>query len=231
MSETNPNQPKPEPARVILVDKPLGWTSFQAVKKVKYGIKAKKIGHAGTLDPLATGLLILCTGKMTKQIEGIQSQQKEYTGTIVLGASTPSIDLETEIDQTYPTDHITEADIHKAAIAFTGEITQTPPIYSAVKIDGKRAYDIARKGGEAEIKSRQVQVYEFEITQIEMPNVHFRIACSKGTYIRSMARDFGLFLGSGAYLTNLLLTKIGDYCVEDAKHPKEITEELNESDN
>ena len=128
MSDTNPNQPKPEPARVILVDKPLGWTSFQAVKKVKYGIKAKKIGHAGTLDPLATGLLILCTGKMTKQIEGIQSQQKEYTGTIVLGASTPSIDLETEIDQTYPTDHITEADIHKAAAAFTGEITQTPPI-------------------------------------------------------------------------------------------------------
>lgn len=231
MSDTNPNQPKPEPARVILIDKPLGWTSFQAVKKVKYGIKAKKIGHAGTLDPLATGLLILCTGKMTKQIEGIQAQQKEYTGTIVLGASTPSIDLETDIDQTYPTEHITEADIHKAAIAFTGEITQTPPIYSAVKIDGKRAYDIARKGGDAEIKSRQVQVYEFEITQIEMPNVHFRIACSKGTYIRSMARDFGLFLGSGAYLTNLRRTKIGDYCVEDAKHPKEITEELNESNN
>jgi tRNA pseudouridine55 synthase len=205
-----------------LVDKPLGWTSFQAVKKVKYGIKAKKIGHAGTLDPLATGLLIICTGKMTKQIDGIQAQTKEYTGTIVLGASTPSIDLETAIDTTYPTEHITEALIYEAALALTGEITQTPPLYSAVKIDGKRAYEIARKGGEAEIKSRQVQVYAFEITDIQMPNVQVRIACSKGTYIRSMARDFGLHLGSGAYLTNLRRTKIGDYRVENALHPQDI---------
>ena len=222
MPDTQPTQPVPEPARVILVDKPLGWTSFQAVKKVKYGLKAKKIGHAGTLDPLATGLLIICTGKMTKQIDGIQAQTKEYTGTIVLGASTPSIDLETAIDTTYPTEHITEALIYEAALAFTGEITQTPPLYSAVKIDGKRAYEIARKGGEAEIKSRQVQVYAFEITDIQMPNVQVRIACSKGTYIRSMARDFGLHLGSGAYLTNLRRTKIGDYRVEDALHPQDI---------
>ena len=225
MSNNLKNQPVPEPARVILVDKPLGWTSFQAVKKVKYGIQAKKIGHAGTLDPLATGLLILCTGKMTKQIEGIQAQTKEYTGTFVLGSSTPSIDLETEVDQTYPTTHISPTDILKAAIHFTGEITQTPPLYSAVKIDGQRAYDIARKGGDAIIKSRQVHIYDFEITSIEMPNVHFRVSCSKGTYIRSLARDFGLYLESGAYLTNLRRTKIGDYCVEDALHPKEISVE------
>ena len=229
MSEIKNQSPQAEPARVILVDKPIGWTSFQAVKKVKYGIKARKIGHAGTLDPLASGLLILCTGKMTKQIEGIQAQNKEYTGTIVLGASTPSIDLETEIDQTYPTEHITQDAIENAARDFTGEITQTPPIYSAVKIDGKRAYEIARKGGDAEIKSRQVQIYDFEIIGVEMPQVHFRIACSKGTYIRSIARDFGYHLRSGAYLTNLRRTKIGDYCVEDAKHPKEITDELGNS--
>jgi len=153
---------------------------------------------------------------MTKQIEGIQSQQKEYTGTIVLGASTPSIDLETEIDQTYPTDHITEADIHKAAAAFTGEITQTPPIYSAVKIEGKRAYDIARKGGDAEIKSRQVQVYEFEITQIEMPNVHFRIACSKGTYIRTIADDLGQILGCGGHIIALRRLRAGAFSIEES---------------
>lgn len=214
--------PTAEPARILLIDKPHGWTSFQAVKKVKYGIKAKKIGHAGTLDPLATGLLILCTGKMTKQIESIQAQPKEYTATIVLGESTPSIDLETAVDQTYPTEHITEADIYEAAKAFTGEITQVPPIFSAVKIDGKRAYDIARKGGEAEIKSRQIHIYEFEITSINMPRVGVRIACSKGTYIRSLARDFGLHLKSGAYLTDLRRTKIGDYHVNDAYHPKDI---------
>lgn len=231
MSNNLKTQPVPEPARVILVDKPFGWTSFQAVKKVKYGIQAKKIGHAGTLDPLATGLLILCTGKMTKQIEGIQAQTKEYTGTFVLGSSTPSIDLETEVDQTYPTTHISPADILKAAIHFTGEITQTPPLYSAVKIDGQRAYDIARKGGDAIIKSRQVHIYDFEITSIEMPNVHFRVSCSKGTYIRSLARDFGLYLESGAYLTNLRRTKIGDYCVEDALHPKEISVESPTSSN
>ena len=217
------NNPAPENARIILVDKPHGWTSFQAVKKVKYGIKAKKIGHAGTLDPLATGLLILCTGKMTKQIEGIQAQSKEYTGTFVLGATTPSVDLETEIDQTYPIEHITLDKIEECRQSFIGEIIQVPPLFSAVKIKGKRAYDIARKGGQAEIKSRVVQIYDFKITRIELPEVDFLVSCSKGTYIRSLARDFGEKLNSGAYLTNLRRTAIGDYRVEDALHPKDVS--------
>ena len=217
------NNSTPENARIILVDKPHGWTSFQAVKKVKYGINAKKIGHAGTLDPLATGLLILCTGKMTKQIEGIQAQSKEYTGTFVLGATTPSVDLETEIDQTYPIEHITLDKIEECRQSFIGEIIQVPPLFSAVKIKGKRAYDIARKGGQAEIKSRVVHIYDFKITRIELPEVDFLVSCSKGTYIRSLARDFGEKLNSGAYLTNLRRTAIGDYRVEDALHPKDVS--------
>lgn len=217
------NNPAPENARIILVDKPHGWTSFQAVKKVKYGIKAKKIGHAGTLDPLATGLLILCTGKMTKQIESIQLQSKEYTGTFVLGATTPSIDLETEINQTYPIEHITLEKIEACKQSFIGEINQVPPLFSAIKINGQRAYDIARKGGEAEIKSRVVHIYDFKITRIELPEVDFLVSCSKGTYIRSLARDFGEKLNSGAYLTNLRRTAIGDYRVEDALHPKDVS--------
>ncbi len=217
------NNPAPENARIILVDKPYGWTSFQAVKKVKYGIKAKKIGHAGTLDPLATGLLILCTGKMTKQIESIQVQSKEYTGTFVLGATTPSVDLETEINQTYPIEHITLEKIEACKQSFIGEINQVPPLFSAIKINGQRAYDIARKGGEAEIKSRVVHIYDFKITRIELPEVDFLVSCSKGTYIRSLARDFGEKLNSGAYLTNLRRTAIGDYRVEDALHPKDVS--------
>ncbi len=217
------NNSAPENARIILVDKPHGWTSFQAVKKVKYGIKAKKIGHAGTLDPLATGLLILCTGKMTKQIESIQVQSKEYTGTFVLGATTPSVDLETEINQTYPIEHITLEKIEACKQSFIGEINQVPPLFSAIKINGQRAYDIARKGGEAEIKSRVVHIYDFKITRIELPEVDFLVSCSKGTYIRSLARDFGEKLNSGAYLTNLRRTAIGDYRVEDALHPKDVS--------
>lgn len=217
------SQPAPEKARVILIDKPHGWTSFQALKKVKYGIQAKKIGHAGTLDPLATGLLILCTGKMTKQIEGIQAQKKEYTGTFVLGATTPSIDLETEINDRFPTDHITPEKIEACRKQFIGDVTQTPPLFSAVKIDGKRAYEIARKGGEAEIRSRTIHIYDFEITRIELPEVDFRVSCTKGTYIRSLARDFGEKLNSGAYLTNLRRTAIGEYRVEDALQPKDVT--------
>lgn len=217
------SQPTPEKARVILIDKPHGWTSFQALKKVKYGIQAKKIGHAGTLDPLATGLLILCTGKMTKQIEGIQAQKKEYTGTFVLGATTPSIDLETEINDRFPTDHITPEKIEACRKQFIGDVTQTPPLFSAVKIDGKRAYEIARKGGEAEIRSRTIHIYDFEITRIELPEVDFRVSCTKGTYIRSLARDFGEKLNSGAYLTNLRRTAIGEYRVEDALQPKDVT--------
>ena len=217
------SQPTPEKARLILIDKPHGWTSFQALKKVKYGIQAKKIGHAGTLDPLATGLLILCTGKMTKQIEGIQAQKKEYTGTFVLGATTPSIDLETEINDRFPTDHITPEKIEACRKQFIGDVTQTPPLFSAVKIDGKRAYEIARKGGEAEIRSRTIHIYDFEITRIELPEVDFRVSCTKGTYIRSLARDFGEKLNSGAYLTNLRRTAIGEYRVEDASQPKDVT--------
>lgn len=216
----------PEPARVLLIDKPFGWTSFQAVKKVKYELKAKKIGHAGTLDPLATGLLIICTGKMTKSIEGIQAQPKEYTGTFVLGETTPSFDLETETDAHYPTEHITEDLLLSTLNQFIGEIEQTPPLYSAVKIDGKRAYEIARKGGSAEIKSKQITIYEFELTRIEMPHVDFRVKCSKGTYIRSLARDFGFALNSGAYLTNLRRTKIGDYSVDDATNPKSVQDQI-----
>ncbi len=214
-----------EPARVILVDKPYGWTSFQAVKKVKFGLKSKKIGHAGTLDPLATGLLILCTGKMTKSIESIQNQEKEYTGTFFLGETTPSFDLETASDQFYPTEHITEQLIGEAVLSFLGEIDQTPPLFSAIKVEGQRAYDIARKGGDAVLKSRKITIKEFEITRFEMPEVDFRIVCSKGTYIRSIARDFGLKLNSGAYLKALRRTKIGKYSVENATHPKDVTHE------
>ncbi|MCL9980478.1 MAG: tRNA pseudouridine(55) synthase TruB [Bacteroidia bacterium] len=216
----------PEPARVILIDKPFGWSSFQAVKKVKYELKSKKIGHAGTLDPLATGLLIMCTGKMTKSIEEIQAQPKEYTGTFVLGETTPSFDLETETDAHYPTEHITHDLLQETLKQFIGEIEQTPPLFSAVKIDGQRAYEIARKGGSAEIKSKIITIYEFELTRIELPQVDFRVKCGKGTYIRSLARDFGIALNSGAYLTNLRRTKIGDYCVEDATHPKSVQDQI-----
>lgn len=216
----------PEPARVILIDKPFGWSSFQAVKKVKYELKSKKIGHAGTLDPLATGLLIMCTGKMTKSIEEIQAQPKEYTGTFVLGETTPSFDLETETDAHYPTEHITPDLLQETLKQFIGEIEQTPPLFSAVKIDGQRAYEIARKGGSAEIKSKIITIYEFELTRIELPQVDFRVKCGKGTYIRSLARDFGIALNSGAYLTNLRRTKIGDYCVEDATHPKSVQDQI-----
>ena len=216
----------PEPARVILIDKPIGWTSFQAVKKVKYELKCKKIGHAGTLDPLATGLLIMCTGKMTKSIEEIQAQPKEYTGTFVLGETTPSFDLETETDAKYPTEHITPELLQETLKQFMGEIQQTPPLFSAVKIDGQRAYDIARKGGTAEIKSKVITIYEFELTRIELPQVDFRVKCGKGTYIRSLARDYGIALNSGAYLTNLRRTKIGDYCVDNATHPKSVQDQI-----
>ncbi len=216
----------PEPARVILIDKPFGWSSFQAVKKVKYELKSKKIGHAGTLDPLATGLLIMCTGKMTKSIEEIQAQPKEYTGTFVLGETTPSFDLETETDAHFPTEHITPDLLQETLKQFIGEIEQTPPLFSAVKIDGQRAYEIARKGGSAEIKSKIITIYEFELTRIELPQVDFRVKCGKGTYIRSLARDYGIALNSGAYLTNLRRTKIGDYCVENATHPKSVQDQI-----
>ncbi len=211
-------------ARVILIDKPLNWTSFDVVKKLKFALKIKKIGHAGTLDPLATGLLILCTGKMTKSIESFQAQKKEYTGDFTLGYTTASYDLETEPEFKKEISGITMEDCIEAAKSFTGEITQTPPIYSAVKKDGKRAYDMARAGEKFELKSRQVQIDAFEITDFSPPKVTFRIVCSKGTYIRSMANDFGEKLNTGAYLSSLRRTKIGDFAIEDADNLMELVE-------
>lgn len=208
--------------QVLLFDKPLNWTSFQLVNKVRWLIKENfklkkiKVGHAGTLDPLATGLLILCTGKFTKKIDEYQGQEKEYTGTFVLGASTPSYDLETEIDQEYPFDHLTEEKIHEATKTFTGEIEQIPPVFSALKKDGKRLYEYARNGEEVEILTRKVHVSHFEITEIDLPKVHFKVVCSKGTYIRSLAHDFGKELNSGAHLSSLRRTRIGKFKVEDA---------------
>ena len=207
---------------ILLFDKPLEWTSFQLVNKVRWlirkehKIKKIKVGHAGTLDPLATGLLILCTGKATKQIESLQGQEKEYTGTFTLGATTSSYDLETKIDQLYPTEHLTEEDITAATRNFLGEIDQFPPVFSALKKDGKRLYEYARNGEEITISARKVHIKEFEITRIALPNVDFRVICSKGTYIRSLAHDFGKALNSGAHLSALRRTRIGEYKVEDA---------------
>ncbi len=217
MNETNETAP---PGTVILINKPYKWTSFDVVRKIKNLIKAKKIGHAGTLDPLATGLLILCTEKLTKQIDTYQGQEKEYTGKLILGKTTPSIDLETDFNGDYPIDHITEELIYKSLKKFTGSIEQTPPIYSAIKIDGKRAYSKARKGkteADVEIKSRIVEIKTFEITNINLPEISFRIECSKGTYIRSLVRDFGEALQSGAYMSELCRTRIGEFKLENAK--------------
>ena len=216
----------PEPARILLIDKPEGWTSFQAVKRLKYALKARKIGHAGTLDPLATGLLIICQGKKTKEIELIQAMPKEYTGMFILGETTPSFDLETAVDKSFPTNHITDELLAETVTSFLGEQEQTPPLFSAVKVNGKRAYDIARSGGTAELKSKKINISEFEINRIEKNKILFRVVCSKGTYIRSLARDFGNRLNSGAYLTNLRRTKIGDYSVEQAHHPKTDIESI-----
>ena len=200
----------------ILIDKPTGWTSFDVVNKLRYLLKLKKIGHAGTLDPLATGLLIICTGKWTKRIEYYQSEDKEYTGIITLGFTTPSYDLETAPDAQYPVDHITTESILQVAQSFIGVQLQNPPLYSAIKQDGKKLYELARKGKTTEIKPRQVEIMEFEITQIVMPEVHFRLKCSKGTYVRSLAFDFGQRLNSGACLTALRRTKSGTLDVQDA---------------
>ncbi|KRD62527.1 pseudouridine synthase [Flavobacterium sp. Root935] len=209
--------------QVLLIDKPLKWSSFQAVNKLKYllinkvGLPKKfKIGHAGTLDPLATGLLLICTGKFTKRISELQGQAKEYTGTFYIGATTPSYDLETEIDQTFPTDHIDEALIHETVKQFLGEIDQKPPIFSAIKKDGVRLYEHARAGESIEIESRKTTIHEFEITRIALPEIDFRVVCSKGTYIRSLAYDFGKAMNSGSHLTVLRRTKIGNYDVKNA---------------
>lgn len=218
--------------QVILLDKPLTWSSFQAVNKVKWslkkhlGLKKIKVGHAGTLDPLATGLLIVCTGKFTKRIAELQGMEKEYTGTFYLGATTPSYDLETEVNATFPTEHITEELIRETVKHFLGEIDQKPPVFSAIKKDGKRLYEHARKGEEVEIAARKTTIYEFEITRIALPEVDFRVVCSKGTYIRSLAHDFGIALHSGAHLTALRRTKIGQFSVENAILPADFEESV-----
>jgi tRNA pseudouridine55 synthase len=215
--------------QVILIDKPLTWSSFQAVNKLKYILKRRfdlpkkfKIGHAGTLDPLASGLLIICTGKFTKRITEIQAQPKEYKGTFFIGATTPSYDLETEIDQTFPSSHIDETLIHKTVEQFLGEIDQKPPVFSAIKKEGVRLYEHARAGVEVEIASRKTTIYEFEITRIALPEIDFRVVCSKGTYIRSLAFDFGKAMQSGSHLTALRRTKIGTYDVQNALTPEEF---------
>jgi tRNA pseudouridine55 synthase len=208
--------------QILLIDKPLHWTSFQAVNKMKWALKSKlnikkiKIGHAGTLDPLATGLLLVCTGKFTKRITELQGQAKEYTGTFYVGATTPSYDLETEIDQIFPTTHIDETLIHETVKQFLGEIDQKPPIFSAIKKDGVRLYEHARAGETVEIASRKTTIHKFEITRIALPEIDFRVVCSKGTYIRSLAFDFGKAMHSGSHLTVLRRTKIGDYDVKEA---------------
>ncbi len=209
--------------QILLIDKPLHFTSFQAVNKLKYALinkvglpKKFKIGHAGTLDPLASGLLLVCTGKFTKRITELQGQAKEYTGTFYIGATTPSYDLETEIDETFETSHINEALIHETVKQFLGEIDQKPPIYSAIKKDGVRLYEHARAGETIEIATRKTSIHEFEITRIALPEIDFRVVCSKGTYIRSLAFDFGKAMNSGSHLTALRRTKIGDYDVINA---------------
>jgi tRNA pseudouridine55 synthase len=213
---------------LLLIDKPLQWTSFDVVNKIRRaisrstGIRKMKVGHAGTLDPLATGLLILCTGKMTKQINDLQIMDKEYTGTFYLGATTPSFDKETEVDAKFPTSHIDEGLIHEAVNGLTGAIQQVPPIYSAIKVDGTRAYRKARRNDEIKLKPRAVTIHAFEVTRIGIPEIDFRVECSKGTYIRALARDFGHAIRSGAYLASLRRTRIGDYHIDSAMRIEEF---------
>lgn len=227
---------------ILLIDKPLHWTSFQVVNKLRWELKQTfkfkniKVGHAGTLDPLATGLLIICTGKMTKQIDTFQAQVKEYTGTLVIGSTTPSYDLETEINETFPTEHITPKLIEETTKQFIGDIQQYPPVFSAIKKDGKRLYEFARAGEDVEIKARTINISEFEITKIDTSaalstgsiKVDFRVVCSKGTYIRSLAHDFGKSLHSGAHLSALRRTKIGNFNVADATTVVDFITSLND---
>ena len=211
-------------ADVLLFDKPYKCTSFDIVGKVRHIVQRQaghkvKVGHAGTLDPLATGLLIVCVGKMTKQIDTLQAQVKEYTGTFRMGATTPSFDLEHPVDREYPYGHITPEKAREAAAGFIGKIQQVPPLFSAIRLGGKRAYKFARQGEEVSIAAKEVTIYEFELPRIELPDIDFRIVCSKGTYIRSIARDFGAALSSGSHLTALRRTRIGNYSVEEAIRP------------
>lgn len=216
-----------EEGRVLLIDKPLDWTSFDVVRKIRNLIRIKKVGHAGTLDPLATGLLIVCTGKFTKKINEFMAQEKEYTGTITLGATTPTYDLESEPENFKSTENITEKSVYETTKKFTGEILQTPPIHSAIKQKGKPVYLLARKGKDVVLEPRKITISEFEITNIKMPVVSFRVVCTTGTYIRSLANDFGAELGCGGYLSELRRTRIGDFKVEDAMTMDQFTQAVN----
>ena len=217
---------------VLLVDKPMGWTSFDVVNKIRYklkhrlGIKKIKVGHAGTLDPMATGRLIICTGKFTKKLADFQGLPKEYTGEITLGATTPSFDAETEIDEVFPIQHIDSQLVESARITFLGDLQQYPPMFSAIKVDGQPLYKKARQGIVIEVKPRPVTIYDFELTDIAVPKLKFRVACSKGTYIRSLAYDFGKAVKSGGYLTELRRTKIGEYHIEDAWNLEDLIDKL-----
>lgn len=211
------NTPHPEEGQLLLIDKPIEWTSFDVVNKLRRVLGIRKIGHAGTLDPLATGLLIICTGKMTKKIDSYQGLEKEYTGTMILGQTTPSHDLETEPSEPIDLNGLTHDLLAAAARQLTGILDQIPPLHSAVKIDGKRAYKFARKGVEKKLEPRKIEVRVFELTRVALPEIDFRIVCSKGTYIRSLARDFGEITGKGAYLSALRRTRIGEFKVEDAQ--------------
>jgi tRNA pseudouridine55 synthase len=215
-----------EEGQVLLIDKPLYWTSFDVVKKIRNLVKTKKVGHAGTLDPLATGLLIICTGKFTKKINEYMAQEKEYTGACTLGATTPTYDLESEPGNFRPYDSITDEQIKAAALKFTGAIMQIPPVHSAIKQGGKRVYELARRGREVKLEPRKIVISEFEIIKIALPLVFFRVVCSTGTYIRSLAYDFGEELGCGAYLSSLCRTRIGDSRLTDAMTVEEIQDKL-----
>lgn len=215
--------------QVLLVDKPLEWTSFDAVRKIRYLTKTKKVGHAGTLDPLATGLLIICTGKFTKKINDYMAQEKEYTGTITLGAVTPTYDLESEPKDFKDYAHLSEEKIKEATGSFTGLIQQRPPIHSAIKKEGRRVYELARRGEEVQLEPRPVTIHSFDITAIELPRVHFKVVCSTGTYIRSLANDFGAALGCGGYLSALCRTRIGAFLLQDAKTPQAWEQEIREN--
>ncbi|WP_333908744.1 tRNA pseudouridine(55) synthase TruB [Marinigracilibium pacificum] len=210
--------------QVICIDKPYEWTSFDVIKKIRFGLKIKKVGHAGTLDPLATGLLVICTGKKTKEIENYQAAEKEYICDLVLGKTTPSVDLETDFDSETNTDHLTNEEITKVINSFQGEIDQVPPIFSAIKVDGERVYEKARKGETVELKSRKIQIHEIEILESNNPEIKIRIVCSKGTYIRSLVRDIGEKLQVGAYMKALVRTRIGELTLENALSPEEYVE-------
>lgn len=217
---------------VLAIYKPYTWTSFQIVNKIRYhlsrkfGVKKFKVGHAGTLDPLATGVLLVCTGKATKRIEELQAHTKEYVATLMLGATTPSFDMEHPVNATYPTEHITQEAVKEALGKFVGEIEQRPPLFSACKVDGKRAYELARKGSDMELAPKKIQIHEIELLECDLPQIKIRVVCGKGTYIRSLARDIGVALDSGAYLTSLTRTRVGEYKVDDCISPDNFQEWL-----